>query len=93
MLPKKDTKMSYRIRSQSRTATDLTSYLISKAFVVVVIKRISLGFLTKLPTYDIEDSTCSSDEAFQVVVSNIYGETLKFEWGGDTARKVHRIFM
>ena len=85
--------MNSTVRSHTRTATDVTSYLVSKAFAVVAIKRTSLGFLTKLNTYDLVSNRISSTESFQIMASNSYGEVIKLEYEGDNARKVHRIFM
>jgi hypothetical protein len=81
------------VRSPSRTASDLTGYLVSMCFVVIAIERTSVGCLSNLNIYDLDDDKRSRTESFQVVGSNMYGENIKLEWEGAKARSVHRIFM
>jgi hypothetical protein len=62
-------------------------------FVVIAIERTSVGCLSNLNIYDLDDDKRSRTESFQVVGSNMYGENIKLEWEGANARSVHRIFM
>jgi hypothetical protein len=74
-----------------RDATDITAYMISLSFAILVIRKSSLFLLKKCPVIDLIDNTHTSIVTLQFSAGTLFGESIEFNYDGNNARQIHHV--
>ena len=78
-------------RNTRKNANDITAYMLSLSFAIVIIRKSTLIHLKKLPIIDLVEDTISSTETLSFPFSTLFGETHEICYEGNNARHLHRI--